>query len=161
MLTLPERHRTLLKEPFGKLFPDFLDIIPVLKNKPFCTVGDVVTANAFSACLTPAVAIIDGFTKRSPYLKMPQFAGHLIFVKNPAGTITDELISAVAEAHSRAPAVITVEGEEDLAVLPLINVLIDGELILYGQPDEGVVVCEVTPALRARAAYVLSFFDES
>ncbi|HJK04728.1 MAG TPA: DUF359 domain-containing protein [Methanocorpusculum sp.] len=57
------------------------------------------------------------------------------------------------------PCMILVEGEEDLAVLPLIERLPDGALILYGQPNEGVVVCEVTPVLRQHAKELLSYFE--
>ncbi|HJJ47924.1 MAG TPA: DUF359 domain-containing protein [Methanocorpusculum sp.] len=161
MLTLPARHRALLKEPFGKLFPDFSDIVPVLRTHSFCTVGDVVTANAFRAGLTPEIAIIDGITKRSPYLSMPEVSGHIIHVQNPAGALSAELLRAIEEASHARPAVVMVEGEEDLAVIPLVNSLKDGEIILYGQPDEGVVLCTVGPALRSRAAEIFACFWES
>ena len=50
------------------------------------------------------------------------------------------------------------EGEEDLAVLPLIPLMDDGAVILYGQPDEGVVFCEVGPALRTLGREILGKF---
>jgi len=158
MLTLPARHRALLKKPFGKLFSDFSDIVPVLRAHSFCTVGDIVTANAYRAELIPEIAIIDGLTKRSPYFLMPEVSGHIIYVKNPAGALSSELLCAVKEASGARPSVIMVNGEEDLAVLPLINTLMDGEIILYGQPDEGVVLCTVDPELRLRANDILACF---
>lgn len=161
MLTLPARHRALLKEPFGKLFPDFSDIIPFLKEHSFCTVGDVVTANAFRAGLTPDIAIIDGITKRSPYLSMPEFSGRIIHVANPAGALSNDLLRAIENASRARPSVIVVEGEEDLTVLPLVNSLKDGEIILYGQPDEGVVLCTVGSDLRRHADEILACFVES
>lgn len=160
MRRLPNRHRKLLKEPFGSLFPDFSEIIQFLADKKFSTVGDVVTANAFSSGLIPEIAIIDGFTKRSPYLQMPRISGHRFSVRNPAGTLTDELESAIQKACSMRPSVIFVDGEEDLSVLPLIQYLSDGEFILYGQPDEGVVVCEITSVLRTRSTDILKYFEE-
>jgi hypothetical protein len=39
---------------------------------------------------------------------------------------------------------IIVEGEEDLAVIPLICLLPENSLVVYGQPDEGVVAIRVT-----------------
>ncbi|MDR0980876.1 MAG: GTP-dependent dephospho-CoA kinase family protein [Methanocalculaceae archaeon] len=158
MLVLPSEHRGLFKQPIGTLFPEFSDIVPQLSGRMVCTVGDVVTHSALARGIIPAVGVIDGFTMRSPYLAMPEISHHILRVINPAGVITDELTAVLAEAVKAAPCVIMVEGEEDLAVLPLIGLLPDGALILYGQPNEGVVVCEVTPALRQRAADLLSCF---
>ncbi|MDE2517820.1 MAG: GTP-dependent dephospho-CoA kinase family protein [Methanocorpusculum sp.] len=124
-----------------------------------CTVGDVVTHSALARGIIPAVGVIDGFTMRSPYLAMPEISHHILRVRNPAGTITDELVAVLNEAVMSTPCMILVDGEEDLAVLPLIRLLPDGALVLYGQPNEGVVVCEVTQELRLRADDLLSCFE--
>ncbi|MDR0439114.1 MAG: GTP-dependent dephospho-CoA kinase family protein [Methanocalculaceae archaeon] len=161
MLVLPSEHRKLLKQPFGNIFPEFSNIIPQLSGRMVCTVGDVVTHSAFTHDITPAIGIIDGFTMRSPYSPycvMPDNPHHILRVRNPAGEITDELIIVLDEAVKSTPCMILVDGEEDLAVLPLIGCLPDGALILYGQPNEGVVVCEVTPKLQRRAEELLACF---
>ena len=158
MLTLPPECRGLLKEPFGSLHPDFSEIIPYLTHRSFCTVGDVVTRNTFLHGLTPDVSVIDGFTKRSDAVSLPEFSGTILEVKNPAGCISEELEEALQDAYSLRPSLILVDGEEDLAVLPLISILPDSAVILYGQPDEGVVFCEVTESLRKKAAEILSCF---
>ncbi|HKL97576.1 MAG TPA: GTP-dependent dephospho-CoA kinase family protein [Methanocorpusculum sp.] len=158
MLTLPPENRWLFREPFGTIFSDFSSVVPLLKGKFFCTVGDVVTHNALSAGLVPSIGVIDGLTKRSPYLDMPEIRGHILHVTNPAGTITDDLISALRLAMDKIPCVVMVQGEEDLAVLPLTEILPDGAIILYGQPDEGIVVCDVNDDLRANAKKLLTYF---
>ncbi|MDU9376208.1 hypothetical protein McpSp1_08020 [Methanocorpusculaceae archaeon Sp1] len=158
MLVLPSEHRGLFKQPFGTLFPEFSDIVPMISGRMLCTVGDVVTHSALSRGIIPAVGVIDGLTMRSPYLEMPEISQHILHVKNPAGTITDELVETLAEAVTSTPCVIMVDGEEDLAVLPLIRLLPDNALVVYGQPNEGVVLCSVTPELRQRADYLLSCF---
>ncbi|MDO5845940.1 MAG: GTP-dependent dephospho-CoA kinase family protein [Methanocorpusculum sp.] len=124
-----------------------------------CTVGDVVTQNAFFYQIRPDIAVIDGFTKRSACISTPEFDGHVLHVSNPAGTITDELIAALRKATDMRPCVVVVDGEEDLAVLPLVEMLPDSAVILYGQPDEGVVVCEVNDSLRSRSRDLLSHFS--
>ena len=161
MLTLPPECRGLLKEPFGSLHPDFSDITEELAHRSFCCVGDVVTQNAFLHGLIPDVCVIDGFTKRSEAVSLPQFSGTILEVENPAGCISEEIISALSRAYALRPSLILVDGEEDLAVLPLIGILPDSAVILYGQPNEGVVFCEVTPALRKKAADILSCFVRS
>ncbi|MDO5845208.1 MAG: DUF359 domain-containing protein, partial [Methanocorpusculum sp.] len=78
MLTLPAENRLFFKKPFGTLFSDFSDIIPFIKSKKFYSVGDVVTENALCEGLTPAVAVIDGFTKRLPYVLDAEIGSHKI-----------------------------------------------------------------------------------
>jgi uncharacterized protein (UPF0218 family) len=66
-------------------------------------------------------------------------------VRNPAGTLTDELMEAL---KLPTPLRIEVEGEEDLATLACGMLLPEGAVILYGQPGEGVVAVEVTAQER-------------
>ncbi|MBE6506972.1 MAG: DUF359 domain-containing protein [Methanocorpusculum parvum] len=161
MLTLPPECRGLFKEPFGSLYPDFSEITEELSARPFCCVGDVVTQNAFLYGLTPDVSVIDGVTKRSNVVTLPKFCGRTFSVNNPAGTITEELEETLRAAYAMRPSLVLVEGEEDLAVLPLIQMLPDSAVILYGQPDEGVVFCEVTSSLRQKAGELLACFVRS
>lgn len=158
MLTLPKECRGLFKEPFGSLYSDFSDILPYLRDNIVCTVGDVVTQNAFNNSITPDISVIDGVTKRSNVVSLPKFEGHRFEVVNPAGTITEALEDTLRAAYAVRPAIILVEGEEDLAVLPLIQMLPDSAVILYGQPDCGVVLCVVDDRLRKIAADLLAVF---
>jgi hypothetical protein len=51
-----------------------------------------------------------------------------------------------------------VEGEEDLAVIPLVLAAPTGALVLYGQPGEGVVLRCVDREARKAARTFLSRF---
>ncbi len=66
---------------------------------------------------------------------------------NPAGSITPELWKTVKQGFKLTNAgyrvLILVNGEEDLAVIPCVILAPPGSLVLYGQPREGVVICEV------------------
>lgn len=160
MLVLPKEHRTLLQQPFGSLFPNFADVTDHISGKFLCTVGDVVTHSALSQNILPDIGVIDGFTMRSPYLSMPELSGHILHVKNPAGCITNELIAVLSLAKDQSPCIVMVDGEEDLAVLPLVGILPEGSVILYGQPNKGVVLCEVNSVMKMRAEDLLSCFVE-
>ena len=92
MLTLPEEHRKLFQEPFGELYRNIDEIIPKITHSIVYAVGDVVTHNLQKRGITPAIAVVDGYTMRSPCLRMPVLRGECIRVKNPAGTLTDDLI---------------------------------------------------------------------
>jgi uncharacterized protein (UPF0218 family) len=114
------------------------------------SVGDVTTFHLLEAGIIPDICIVDNRTKRKPV------ATHMsarnmdtdyeeVSVDNPAGIITDELIKTLSEAFdSEKPLRIFVRGEEDLATLPVILMAPLGAVVLYGQPDEGVVFVKVT-----------------
>ncbi len=158
MLILPEEHRRLFKEPFGVLYQSIEEILPLIEGKHVYTVGDVVTHNLQRKGITPAVAVIDGFTMRSPCNRLPAIHGESIQVKNPAGTLTDELICALERAVKNPPCTIVVEGEEDLAVIPLVLTANDGSIILYGQPRKGVVLRTVDDEARKTAQQFMAHF---
>lgn len=161
MLILPEEHRRLFKDPFGVLCPSMEEVLPRIEGRIVYTVGDVVTHNLQKKGIIPAVAIIDGYTMRSPCRKMPALSGSCIQVKNPAGTITDELVSALEKAVHNPPTTIVIEGEEDLAVIPLVLAAPEGAVILYGQPREGIVLRTVDRNARTIAQTFLSHFKRA
>jgi len=66
MLRLPEAHRDLLKIPFGTLYRDIGELLPLIEGRAIYAVGDVVTHNLLSAGIVPDIAIIDGYTMRTP-----------------------------------------------------------------------------------------------
>jgi uncharacterized protein (UPF0218 family) len=158
MLILPEEHRRLFKEPFGVLYRTMDEVVPLIEGKDVYTVGDVVTHNLQKKGITPAVAVVDGYTMRSPCNRMPAFHGECIQVKNPAGTLTDELISALEHAVRNPPSTIIVDGEEDLAVIPLVLTAHDGAIVLYGQPQKGVVLRTIDSEARKTAQRLLAHF---
>jgi uncharacterized protein (UPF0218 family) len=160
MLLLPEDKRPLFKAPFGVLCPDIRSILPELAGKTVYTVGDVVTFNLIRSGRVPAIAVIDGHSMREPFNGPQGDFGKCYRVINPSGTLTNELIRVLGQAVKAPDTLIFIEGEEDLAVLPLVLEAPRGAIILYGQPGEGVVLCEVTPEAKQKAREMLSHFIE-
>jgi len=158
MLILPEERRHFFKDPFGELYPDIAPALPLLAHRTVYAVGDVVTHTLKKNGVAPDISIIDGHTMRSPCTRAPEFSGRIIRVKNPPGTITDELVAGIDDAIALPPATIYVTGEEDLAVIPLVLAAPEGVRVLYGQPHKGVVLCTVDPASKEKARELLSFF---
>lgn len=160
MRILPDKHRQLFKEPFGTLFHSFEELLPHLPERQVFTVGDVVTANLLKAARPPDVAIIDGHTMRQPFpgVHIPEY--HQLSVKNPPGGLTEDLIHATMIAASMPGTLIQVDGEEDLAVVPLAMHAPVGATILYGQPGKGVVMLTITPEMKMRAHELFSCFEE-
>ncbi|MCK9581612.1 MAG: GTP-dependent dephospho-CoA kinase family protein [Methanoregula sp.] len=158
MLILPEEQRRLFKDPFGTLYHSIDEILPLLKNRAVYTVGDVVSHNIRKNGITPAVAVIDGYTMRSPCRNLPEMTTNCIRVKNPAGCLTDELMKALENAVAHSPVTIMVDGEEDLAVIPMVIAAPLDSIVLYGQPHEGVVLRTVTRDAQQTAREFLSHF---
>ena len=158
MLRLPEEQRGLFKRPFGTLYGSSSELLPLLEGRAIYAVGDVVTHNLLAAGVTLEIAIIDGYTMRTPCNRSPLLQARWLTAKNPPGTITDELEAAIEEAVRDPPAVVFVEGEEDLAVIPLVLAAPPGAAVLYGQPGEGVVLRIVDAAAKRVAASMLEVF---
>jgi GTP-dependent dephospho-CoA kinase len=160
MLLLPESRRHLFRQPFDTLCPDIESVIPLISGKMVYTVGDVVTYHLIQKGIVPAIAIIDGHTMRTPCNRLPRIFGRRLTARNPPGTLTLELIKTIEAAVADPGILILVEGEEDLAVIPLILSAPKGAIVLYGQPGEGVVVCEVDDAAKEKAKTLFSCFVE-
>jgi GTP-dependent dephospho-CoA kinase len=161
MLVLPKEHRKLFKNPFGELHRDIDTVIPLLANRIIYTVGDVVTHNLQKRGIIPAIAVVDGQTMRLPCNPIPDLISKRVHVINPPGTLTDDLIHALEQAVNSTPVMIIVEGEEDLAVIPLVIAAPDGAVILYGQPHEGVVIRTVDAGAKAAARKLLNHFIQA
>ena len=158
MLRLPEAHRDLFKRPFGTLYGTIGELLARLEGRAVYAVGDVVTHNLLAAGVVPDIAIIDGYTMRLPCNRSPLLQARRLTAKNPPGTITDDLVDAIDAAVRDPPGVIFVDGEEDLAVIPLVLAAPDGAAVLYGQPEEGVVLRLVDAAAKQAAASMLEVF---
>ena len=134
-----------LKKPLGKLYPNFEDAIDEIKSCEFLiSVGDATFANLTKYDLYPNIGIIDNLIQRKNHTHEIIRANHILKADNPAGYITDDLWETIEQAlelsNNGECYVIEVKGEEDLAVLPCILMSNSETIILYGQPNEGLVL---------------------
>lgn len=165
-MRLPEHVRPILKRPLGELFPDVgsaLERIKEIRPNKVIAVGDVVTAELMSAGFKPDIAVIDLKVMREPASgeigrRVEAFEASVIEVKNPAGTLTPELINA---PWAGGPLEIIVRGEEDLATIPAVLGAPLGSVVLYGQPGEGVVLVHVTERKKEEFRGLLGLFERS
>lgn len=158
-LRLPEEMREELREPLGVVLQGH-QVIPTLRPGRVATVGDFCTVDLMQRGRFPDLALVDHMTKRTPG---PQWAAALQGwpgvrrrVRNPAGTITEELWTAVDEAFKSSRRVLVeVQGEEDLGALPCIALAPPGSNVLYGLPGRGVVLVVTGEETRSRALGIL------
>lgn len=162
---MPSMLRTLLHQPFGKIIPEIN--LGELSGKKLIAVGDVTTKVLHQHALSPIICVID-FTverkKQNPNLKMLGFTGkeEIINITNPPSTLTPALWEAVVHVLQSASegekSAIIIDGEEDLAVLPLLFLASEEFVICYGQPHEGMVVVPVTSDTKKHALELLTAF---
>lgn len=118
----------------------------LLDNKPllFASVGDFVSENALNHGLIPDIIVVDNRTLRQE-IKPIDIRLSKISVKNPPATITKEAWKILRDSIIlNKKLAIIVEGEEDLLVLPLMADMPLGSVIIYGQPNEGLVIITIT-----------------
>lgn len=163
VVSLPRALRSELKVPLGAIFTDTETLLDSA-GRPLVAVGDVVTFHLESAGVTPDVALVDGLTKRDAVAPEIRDAvsddARRVSVTNPAATLTADLLFALAKSiHADEATVLVVDGEEDLAALPAVLAAPEGASVVYGQPDEGMVLVQVTPEVQAQVADLLARMD--
>lgn len=163
-MRLPSDLRDKLKIPLGKLILEQNVTRENIKaNLPkdcyIITVGDRTTEKMISLGLDPSLQIIDEQEKRVKR-SAPHASGTLSLFTcvNPSAEITLESIETIKKAFSITPPVrIVVYGEEDLLVIPVCIHAPDNSVVLYGQPNEGLVIVPITKEIRNKAQ---SFLDQ-
>ena len=159
---LPNDLRDHLKNPLGNLIrdddPNKENIIKEISTESvLITVGDRTTENMLQLGLKPQIQIIDGLEKRNQRIVPTDDAVNTnLSCRNPPGEITEESIQVIQKAFSCEPPVrITVDGEEDLLVLPVCMSAPENSVVMYGQPNEGLVIIHITPEIRAKVQKIL------
>lgn len=164
LVELPDELRGELKDPFGPVYTEAVDLLADAGD-PVIAVGDIVTYHLLQADYTPDVAIIDGKTKREAVDERIR-AGiegfdHRIELENPAATLTEAMLRELGAAlqGDETTVIVVTEGEEDLAALPAIVAAPEGAAVVYGQPNEGMVLATVDADLKDRLRDLLERMD--
>jgi uncharacterized protein (UPF0218 family) len=160
-LLTPELRRRL-KRPLGRLFPSSEvrgeEFLALATGSSFVvSVGDRVS-ETFQEITgrPPEVFVVDGRERRE-VREVPNIP-HAVTIRarNPAGGITRGALLAVKRAVAGAkPAMVLIDGEEDLLAIPAIIQAPLGAVVFYGQPLRGVVAIEVDEMAKGRARDLL------
>jgi len=164
-----------LKRPLGTLFrgESFWHIQRELvgSKASVITVGDITTLNYIQRVgREPNLAVVDCRTRRVELKETLDLLARrfdtTIKITNPPGTIALEAYRAVMlkalEGMARRRVLLAVDGEEDLVVLALLYIMPRqmrrNTVIVYGQPDEGVVLvtADALSMLLATGTFVCS-----
>ena len=161
-MQLPENLRNQLKNPLGNLIkdndPNKENVLKkIYAESIIITVGDKTTENMVQLGLRPQIQIIDGLEKRNQRtVPVDDAINTKLSCKNPPGEITEESIQVIQKAFScEQPVRIIVDGEEDLLVIPVCIFAPENSVVIYGQPNEGLVIVHITPEIRAKVQKIL------
>jgi GTP-dependent dephospho-CoA kinase len=150
-----------LQQPLGLLVKKTKDLFPLIKDKTIIAVGDVIVSSLKKIGIEPALAVIDFKTRRQ---ELPRTDIEGIETVNKQGTINSQAALTLQKTlqiylQSNTSQTIIVDGEEDLLTIPAILFAPLGAIVLYGQFDRGIVVNEVTEALKKNIVKILNRFQ--
>ena len=160
-MKLPDSLREQLKTPLGLLLPigqDNKDNVQkyISDDSYVITVGDRTTEKMIDYEIIPSLQIIDGFEKRQKR-EFPKLGNESeLTIDNPAAEITLQSIQIIKKAFEMSsPVRLIVNGEEDLLVLPVCIHAPENSVVLYGQPNKGLVLVQITTEIRNKAQTLL------
>ncbi|MBA46388.1 MAG: hypothetical protein CMB31_07375 [Euryarchaeota archaeon] len=160
-----------LKQPMGNLFLGPHDnpsiamnqaLESISKEAKIIAVGDVTVYSLQLANRDVWISVIDGMTHRKEWENFERIdlnGKFVINATNPPGMLTSNIFEACFKAISQSENItILVDGEEDLTPIPLILMAPLGTVLLYGQPNQGLVVREIDISAKRRARRFLDSF---
>ncbi|MFH1222428.1 MAG: DUF359 domain-containing protein [Candidatus Micrarchaeota archaeon] len=129
-------------------------------GRKLIAIGDETTINVLKAGLKPHLAVCDSRVKRKKLEKKKQLfiRKSLKLVgryKNPPGTLSTAILSS-AKKHLKRGGLILIDGEEDLTALAYVLYGSSSHLILYGQPDEGLVAVKPEKEIKKKIRKLLA-----
>lgn len=163
-LCLPDKYRIEFSHPRGIVFTGIpsensrlIKRKKFFKDKPIIAIGDIVAETILQSDLRPFLIIVDYRTKRT--IRRGYITGLEVKEKykvaNPPGMVSLKALNILRDALTndsiQAPILVEIIGEEDLLVLPSILYSRDKTIIVYGQPDKGMVIVEVDSITRKTA----------
>lgn len=124
------------KKVVTKKFGKFLE---KKKFKKIITVGDYC-----SLALPSDIKIFDGKIKRRKIKKSLKFS---LSCANPPGTVQKKVWPVLKKAIKNNKNVF-IEGEEDLLVIPCVLLSEKNTAVVYGFPEKGICLIEVSPQIK-------------
>lgn len=125
------------------------EIRKLAESHMIVSVGDYTTMVLNSAGIDLKLSVVDLKTKRSEDGRFTHVPGS-IMVKNEKSTLSHDLFIQIERSTEMKNTRIEVDGEEDLAVIPIIYYYDVDTVVCYGVPDRGMACITITPQLKKR-----------
>jgi uncharacterized protein (UPF0218 family) len=163
--------RRELKFPLGLLIEGSFDetikklkkLIEKEKPSMIISVGDAVSESLIKKDVFPNVFIVDNKVMRKPITSFSAEVEETVYVNNPPGTLTEEALREIRRVlkEKKQRVKIIVDGEEDLLTLPAVLYAPENSLVVYGQPQRGIVAVKVTKQEKERVRQVIEGMEQS
>lgn len=175
MKFLKPEYRPTFQIPAGKIVDTQTGVNLCLghlkTNSLLICVGDQTTFNLLDNGIIAQISIVDGLTKRKEFdadklNNIRKNYSQINMCNNPAGAINPLAMQSVKNAIDtydlqKTKTLIVVDGEEDLLFIPSVIFSPESSMIVYGQPNEGMVVCVADKTLKKRMSELLEIaFEE-
>lgn len=157
-LLLPKELRTALAKSYGRVFEgeglqpakEAVNLLIEQYSSRVIAVGDVTVQNLLRLEYHPKICIIDHKTKRGSFQIQTSLKDYqAVKLINPAAKIKREAWKVIREALERpSKTLIEVEGEEDLLSLVVCLLATEGDVLLYGLPNRGIIFLHITEELQ-------------
>jgi uncharacterized protein (UPF0218 family) len=108
------------------------------------------------------VLIVDHKTMRKAINPIVVDVDQTLYAKNPPGTITDEAWTVISEAIGyEGKTKVIIDGEEDLLTIVAVLSAPKDAIVVYGQPNVGVVVVKVTKETKENMRHIVNLMRQS
>ncbi len=153
-MKIPDKIRERLKMPIGKVHIDFVEIKRLSKNHKIISVGDVCTLALLQLGIMPHLAVFDFRCKRDEISEkkkniLRQAFPEMESLRNHSGHISEEIMENAQRLLDKGGGLL-IEGEEDLTALAFIKEANEKYVLVYGQPNEGVVIVRIDEKTKKR-----------
>ena len=161
--------RQRLKNPLGELIRgtpsvcnrSLMSVVQRESPTKVVLVGDRVSRNVIQSGVHADVVIVDNKEMRRDVKPFPFDERKLFRLANAQGSINSASWEIIHEAIGTRNSIVVVEGEEDLLALVAIVESPVGSLIVYGQPNEGIVLVRVSDQKKQEITQLIKLMDES
>jgi len=167
-LVLKPELRQELRNPLGTLIrgtpeetkDELRNLIQKERPEHMISIGDIASQSLLELGIKPQIVIVDGKAMRQQVKSFKTEAREKITIENPAGTLTPQAWITLDKATARKqPTLIIVEGEEDLLTLVAVLEAPDKWTVVYGQPQEGVVIVKVNATTKHKANLIVQAME--
>ncbi|VVC04104.1 Uncharacterised protein [Candidatus Bilamarchaeum dharawalense] len=158
-MNIPDEIKNELKKPLGRLV-QIQEMKEISLSKKIISVGDVCTLNLISIGITPHLAVFDHIYMRKNLDPESVRILHTKFskpkkYKNPPGTLSNRIINDAKKLIENGGAVL-IDGEEDLTALAFILAANENYVVVYGQPNEGMILVEPEKGIKKKIEKLIS-----
>jgi cytidyltransferase-like protein len=148
-ISFNQNQKDSLKEPQGILVNDQKELQSIISDylpTSIGLVGDITLSFFLKNNLLFNLGFYDGKTQRQPNHEVEELLSSAPqhFITNHPGTISPEISNTYESLSNNPNQIIKVNGEEDLLAVALVLLLPLQSVVIYGQPDRGLVVMKVS-----------------